>query len=904
MLPLDAPVPNAVLNMTYSVYTWDAGIRITGSASYSTLQVQRTPPLLRSVSPNPLLLQDADESGEGATLTLNGAGIRTVEEILDPRNGLVGRLASPNVTVTIDGSPCTGVKVVRTRAFPLGYVTCKYPTQELPGGLHVVRMTMVDRVTTLDPSDGLTAGLYTACAAGFYGLFAVPGQQACRNCPRGAGCAEGVGLPPIAEPGFYNMGLPARSNASGSGDRERQSVVGVAALGPSACPADVVVSIGRPLACVVPCDPPESCLGDNMCADGYASTAPVYRCASCAAGFFRTSGVCNKCPAVGSLTLSLLVLAVLGSLLLLYILSNNDIRLGSADLVLEYAQLLSLLQGPTLPWPPAIKTFLSALSILRVNIEVTAPECYSSISLTPEWKLWLVLVLPVLVLCCSVLGYLTCGWFKGWLLQCRHRARMDTSRTTSAPGAQQYSHKAVASRAWSHGPVVCRTTLKLLGALYLPCMQSSLEVWNCTPTEPSDGKEYLAIAFEPCWTPGGLQARMLPWAQAGLVIYGALYPLLLAVFLFRYSNLITEDQILLAAGTGEDARSNPRAYALRQYFNPLYVDYKPGKHWFALVKHARAALVCICALMLNKSPVLVAASVVFSLFMALSLHNAVLPLMTPQSGYMHALNELSVALREDSPGANPSSKGQPGLTSSMTAAQGEWCTYWRGRVQELAKLTHVQALRDVAEGRSCDVYGAATYAATPSHAFVLDWNFLEAQLKGHVILTGQLSIMYNAGTESVYAARSVPAVSAAFFILQIVMFCHIAVTVGWDVLFQVRKAVREWLAMGSEGGDEQEDMAAVKMELDRLDLYDAAASRTERCQSACLLFCLCCFRGCVNRRRARAIVLSRARGSSSHMPQRGVPDASTPVPVPEWTKNPLDKPDRRSQTVLSWGTPL
>jgi hypothetical protein len=51
--------------------------------------------------------------------------------------------------------------------------------------------------------------------------------------------------------------------------------------------------------CIVACEPPEACLGDNFCAEGYASKAPplgAWRCASCAPGFFKRAGQCIRCP--------------------------------------------------------------------------------------------------------------------------------------------------------------------------------------------------------------------------------------------------------------------------------------------------------------------------------------------------------------------------------------------------------------------------------------------------------------------------------------------------------------------------------------------------------------------------------------------------------------------------------
>ncbi len=44
------------------------------------------------------------------------------------------------------------------------------------------------------------------------------------------------------------------------------------------------------------CDPPESCLGDDLCSEEYLSTPPLFRCATCRDGFYRIAGKCRKCP--------------------------------------------------------------------------------------------------------------------------------------------------------------------------------------------------------------------------------------------------------------------------------------------------------------------------------------------------------------------------------------------------------------------------------------------------------------------------------------------------------------------------------------------------------------------------------------------------------------------------------
>jgi hypothetical protein len=38
------------------------------------------------------------------------------------------------------------------------------------------------------------------------------------------------------------------------------------------------------------------CAGNDECSTAYTSAAPLYRCATCAKGFYRLAGKCRKCP--------------------------------------------------------------------------------------------------------------------------------------------------------------------------------------------------------------------------------------------------------------------------------------------------------------------------------------------------------------------------------------------------------------------------------------------------------------------------------------------------------------------------------------------------------------------------------------------------------------------------------
>lgn len=858
LVPLPLPMPNAVLNVSVRVSVWDGGVLLSAAPAFSSLVFSRSLPVIKSCVPNPILLGPVGglPSAEGvaqepAVITLYGVGFRTPEEVLDPRNGLTGLPAAVHVFVA--GEPCLNASVVRTDT-RFASVSCIFPSASVGGGVVPVTMRMMGQTVQLEYRDGTNAGFSSECANGYYGQFGVSGHQLCRPCPTGGLCTGGVGRAPIAAPGFYNTGLPPRSVLNVSDATTRYASVD-AVVPVSSCPSGASDG-GRGLACLLACEPPEACLGANMCADGYASVHPVYRCAHCAGGYYRSTGVCVKCPILGFAAILLVLCGLLVVSGIGYVFSAMDIRLCTASTVLEYAQIVSLFQLPVVPWPPAVRSVLRSLSTLRLNIEVGAPECYTSISLTPEAKLWVVVILPLLVLALAAAAFVILGVVKGSCVFQRagHSSgaivdAVTVVRPASSGFWKNARLKLFQDDAWSHGPTCCRTALSLLGSLYLPVVQASLEVWNCTSTSPSDGREYLSIVFEECGKPGGLQERMVPWAAAGLLAYGALYPILLALFFYRYHDLIVEDQLLRAAGTGDDKRSNPRAYLLRQYAAPVYEEYRPGYQYAALLVLARKALVCICALLLNKSAVLLCASITFVIAVVLLIQAATRPLMTPGAGYVAALAQFG---------------GQ------LTIRGGPKGIKLHHHLTEIAEFTRHPPLLDVAAGKY--VWSELDAPSRPWWSAAIDWNLLESVLQMQILLTGLLAVMYNAALESVYASRAVPAVTAVFFLLLTLATAHVAATVGYDLFLQVQRAVLSLLRRDDQG----DDAAKVTSLLDSIPTW----------RMFLVVLCPCT----MGRARARHILTGDSGGR-----QRGTlasaalaSTAYSQVGVSDWLVNPLE----------------
>ena len=176
------------------------------------------------------------------------------------------------------------------------------------------------------------AAVFVACDAGYFGR---PGEF-CLPCPwqdavpPGALC-EGFNDQLIVE--------DTQSEVDGGTHTYPRPLAGYYDLNGTeagACPAEFVIP-GRDT-CVVPCEPVEACLGDNVCAHGYRSKAPMYRCASCDIGFYRRANECVKCPdspymlIIGMIAL---VIIVAGGA---YVLNKKKINIAFVSIAIDFFQ--------------------------------------------------------------------------------------------------------------------------------------------------------------------------------------------------------------------------------------------------------------------------------------------------------------------------------------------------------------------------------------------------------------------------------------------------------------------------------------------------------------------------------------------------------------------------------------
>ncbi|KAA0171764.1 hypothetical protein FNF28_00400 [Cafeteria roenbergensis] len=442
-----------------------------------------------------------------------------------------------------------------------------------------------------------TRALNAVCDAGWFGR---PGQS-CLPCPEGGVCmgyvAEAVLVAlgrqlqetdpmsqhtmPVPLPGWFNLNS---SDSFGS-----QSMSG-------ACPPAFAIE-GRDV-CIVPCSPQSSCLGENLCAPGYRSVAPEFRCASCDLSFYRRAGECVKCPDSPELLIIAFVVIAMGAAVAAYFMNKSNVDVALVQIGIDYFQVLAIFASARITWPQVVQDLFHLMSAFNLNLEITAPECLiPDIAFVTKW--FIIMAIPV---GCGVV--LLFAWLAG----------LCYSKITR--GSQW-------REANSHAGKIVAGYMIMLYFLYLYVSKQILDVFNCVPTSPPDGKLYLQAVFEPCDRPGGVHETLMFPALIALGAYTIGFP----VFCFFITctggrkHVIMLDQLLRCYGVGYSAtrtmtKAQQRAFEFRKAFNRLYYAFRPEFYFWILVLLARKFLVAMASLMFADAPDFQMAFVLLVLFVS------------------------------------------------------------------------------------------------------------------------------------------------------------------------------------------------------------------------------------------------------------------------------------------------
>jgi cysteine-rich repeat protein len=453
--------------------------------------------------------------------------------------------------------------------------------------------------TSFFSEDDFRVRVTLICKSGYYG----GSGESCLKCPVGALCERDEIVDPVSIPGFWRFHLPnGVPNKTAVVEKANGVSVDPSSLwiytpgGNPSCPAGRRSS--RPECSVyLPCQPSEACIGDNKCATGYTSD----RCSICSKGFYRLDGLCERCPENPALVLIGFIVIAIVAVIGAYLLQRSHVNLTIGIIGVDFFQVLAIFARSRINWPEPLRVLFRILSAFNLNIELAAPECLIE-SFGAVERFAGTLLIPCIAAMIFFLLYIGKLLYKVCIKKVQKEARN------------------------AHLPTMVAAFISMFYFLYLFLSRQIFEVFNCSPTDPPDGKTYLSMVFEECGKPGGVQETLMPWAVIALLVYVIGFPIGAGVILWRNKDSFKKDQLLYLATypLGHDgyerAARELKVYRLRKMYSRLYQWYTPGKlYWVELIL-ARKFLIAISTLLFRQTPTFQFAMMLLVLFVSYALH--------------------------------------------------------------------------------------------------------------------------------------------------------------------------------------------------------------------------------------------------------------------------------------------
>jgi hypothetical protein len=480
----------------------------------------------------------------------------------------------------------------------------------------------------------------------------------------------------------------------------------------------------------LPCQPSKSCIGDNQCAVGYTGE----RCARCAKRYYRLDGECEECPENPELVLLGFVALAICAVGAAVVLQRSGVNLTIGIISVDFFQVLAIFSRSKVNWPEPLRVLFRILSAFNLNLELAAPECLlESFGATERFAG--TLLIPVIAGCIFLLIHLVKLAYKVCVKKVAKEARN------------------------AHLPVMIASFIAMFYFLYLFLSRQVFEVFNCSPTDPPDGKTYLSMVFEECGLPGGVQETLTPWAVIALLTYVLGFPAAAAWVIWRHKNEIKKDQLLYLVKLPEGKEEYERAarelkvYRLRKYFGRLYQFFVPGKIYWVQIILARKFLIAISTLLFQQTPTFQFAMMLLVLFGAYALHVKNVPY-------------LNVADREDI------------------------LTKWReekGSVKQ-EEIKQLIAGSNKKSTRSTSMAAIGTRSVIQTGVFevqkyIFNYNTVEAVLLFVAVLTCLTGIMLNSARfESAYYNTQRDTITGLIITILVMAILYVFATMGFEVV--------------------------------------------------------------------------------------------------------------------------
>jgi len=354
---------------------------------------------------------------------------------------------------------------------------------------------------------------------------------------------------------------------------------------------------------MLPCEPPDACVGNNTCKYGYTG----FRCKDCLKGkFYRVGGECIKCPTHAWVLIVVGVVALISICVGGYILNRKKMHLAFISIGVDYMQVLAIFARSKVQWPAFIREVFRWMSMFNLNIDITAPECtVPEVSYALKW--FAIQALPLLISMALVVSFASLYFYN-----------------VAVKGKRGSSSR-------EHGTTLLAVFALMFYYMYLLLTRTTFDVFNCQPTDPHDGYEpgYMEAVFEPCYKSGGVHMMLLGPAIATLVLYVIGYPALVVYCLYKYKFKIQADQILRAMDLGETP-SNP-FYKTRRVLHKLYYHFVPDKYYWILLIIFRKFCIALTSLMFRRTPSFQMALCFCILFFSYAMHAQNVPYMSMAS---------------------------------------------------------------------------------------------------------------------------------------------------------------------------------------------------------------------------------------------------------------------------------
>jgi len=505
---------------------------------------------------------------------------------------------------------------------------------------------------------------------------------------------------------------------------------------------------------------------------GTCKCAPTPRCIVCTAGtHYRSDGKCEACPENMALVFAMFFLGIFFVILVAYVLDQKKMNLAFLIIPVDYFQVLALLSRADIRWPKILLTILRALQFFNFNLDIATPECLLAGVFTYEMKYYATLLVAPTIIVCLVLAYV---WHQ-FFYRCCLKRKPD----------KLYASKLVG------------TFMLLIYCVYLSCTTRALEVFNCSPTDPDDGWEYVGFTDESCdggglcrcWDSEHLPHKLLFPSLLSLGIYTLGFPLFL-FWLLRCGNrksLLKEDQILRANGIGETLATNPRAYHMRVRYHKMYYYYKPGKSYWMLVILARKVGIAFCALIFRTNPGFMLASIVLILFIAFSMQ-------TKHSPYMSA-SQQQIVLAEHAIKAESGDRMHTHIAESVNKIKKSQTQHEKGS----RRMKYNKSLSKL--GNDMDSKEKAREKAKKQIQYFFDYNTVELTLLFCAVLVCLAGVMFESdrfketnGSGTLRYAWQRDMVTYLVIIIVMLSFVYLAVVMANEMTGYTPECIRKCCA--------------------------------------------------------------------------------------------------------------